>query len=132
MLLVRNTDYVGHVGDQQDSDIRYSNPWLVVNTSDRHSARLNLIKSFENQLKRHAATKLQGSNVITCGRFRSAFVRNDLVFDVDEERQAVPTNIVEEREHGLSVRALFQSFLLACLFYIYSQKTFGIGFEDIS
>ena len=132
IFIVRNTDYVGRVGDQANGDIRYNIPWLVVSTSNRHAARMGILKSFEKQLKRHADTSLHEKQALACCNLRAACDRNDLIFDTDAERMLVPSNIVEGREHGLSLRALFQSFILACLFLIYAHKSWGFNIEDIS
>lgn len=112
----------------------YINPWLVVNTSNRHQARLNILKAFGKQIQRHANSKPRSYDTLV--RFcclRSAFGgRNDVVFDIDEENRPVPNDIVEEREHGISLRAVFQSLILAFLFYVYAQKTWDISFDDVS
>jgi len=109
--VVRNTDELGTVGDSPP----YENPWLVINTTNRHGARLNMMKAFTQQLQRYAKSpaadeKTKPAQLIA----------------------AVPSNIVEEKEYGLSIRAVLQSFLLFLLFYGYCYQTWNFQLEDIT
>jgi polyphosphate kinase 2 (PPK2 family) len=131
----RNTDYVGNVGDHgEDSLAGYSNPWLVVNTSDRHSARLNLMKAFVARVHSFAALEtaapasLSGRILAACGfrRRRQPARASEVMLP------AVPDNIVEEREHGLSIRAVLQSFVLLLLFFAYAHQTWNFTLDDVT
>lgn len=128
--VARNTDYVGNVGDGDDDFEGYSNPWLVINTSNRHSARLNMLRAFQERLDSFAALPSDhgrswyGKLFALCGRQPRV--------KVHEVMRPVPNNIVEEREHGLSFRAVFQSFLLFLLFYAYAHQTWNFKVGDIT
>jgi polyphosphate kinase 2 (PPK2 family) len=129
----RNTDYVGNVGDHLDGSlVGYSNPWLVINTSDRHSARLNLMKAFCARVHSFAALEAESHPSLTCNllSFCGRRRRLDQVHEV--MLPVVPDNVVEEREHGLSIRAVFQSFLLLLLFYAYAHQTWHFSLDDIT
>jgi polyphosphate kinase 2 (PPK2 family) len=128
--VARNTDVVGHVGSQKDSamPLTYTNPWLVVCTSNRHSARLGILRAFQKQLKQYVMAPPQSvhpidpetESLITPGSRKSVRVR------------PVPNNIVEEREHGISLRAVFQTFLLALILYMYAYFTWNFDFEMVT
>ena len=123
----RNTDYVGHVGDQYDSSIGYNNPWVVVNTSFRHGARLNIMKAFRHQLNRFATSP--GDRIEAFDDLAEFFGR-EIVDEV--VTRPVPSNIVEEKEHGVSIRAVLQAGLLLLLFYAYAYQTWNFHIEDIT
>ncbi|KAI2512599.1 hypothetical protein MHU86_1818 [Fragilaria crotonensis] len=93
--VARNTDQNG-----------YDNPWFVVSTSNRHAARLSLMKAFSSQLRKHSKHNFKA----------------ETGFD-DIEVTPVPKDIVEAREHGISKRAVLQTFLLLCLVFAYSYQT---------
>lgn len=128
----RNTDYVGNFGDRDDDALAgYSNPWLVISTSDRHSARLNLVKAFCDRLNGFASIEGESRPWVAkllsfCGlRSHHAPLRDAML-------PAVPNDVVEEREHGLSIRAVFQSVLLLLLFFAYAHQTWNFSLEDIT
>jgi polyphosphate kinase 2 (PPK2 family) len=121
----RNTDNVGHVGLQSDSTIGYHNPWNVVNTCKRHPARLALLKTFERQLKRFA--KDPEERVSVADRLLHFFQLSSLDGGVI---RPVPKNYVEERDNGLSIRAIFQSMLLAGILYFYAYITWKFDMKE--
>jgi hypothetical protein len=151
--VARNTDYVGHVGEQQDASIGYGNPvriyvmylcnlclwsgfdltlfslrqWIVVNTSDRHPARLNIMKAFQRQLKRFAISPFD--RAVAFDELATIFGR-----EIQDEivTRPVPSNIVDEKEHGLSIRAVVQSIFLLLLFYAYAYQTWNFRIEDVT
>lgn len=151
--VARNTDYVGHVGEQQDSSIGYGNPvrifmmyqcnvcfcsgfdltpvfscqWIVVNTSDRHAARLNIMKAFQRQLQRFATSPFD--RVVAFDELAILFGR-EIQDDIVTRR--VPGNVVDEQEHGLSIRAVVQSMFLLLLFYAYAYQTWNFRLEDVT
>lgn len=123
----RNTDDVGHVGMQKATSLGYSNPWHVICTSKRHPARLALMKSFRHQLfdfcvahERRIIT-LDGTSVF---------------FGVDKEDEPVlrpaPKELIEQKEHGISVKALFISSLLLLLVYACAYQTWNFELADIT
>jgi len=125
--VVRNTDYVGIWGESDEAKAApvYYNPWLVINTSNRHSARLNMMKAFRLQLERFAETPREAPK----GFFaKLKFMCNYRRVDGDVTI-AVPSDIVEKKEHGLSLRAVFQSFVLFLLFYAYAYQTWNFDIE---
>ena len=123
----RNTDNVGHVGMQKATSLGYSNPWHVICTSKRHPARLALMKSFRHQL----------SDFVLAPERRITMVDSTSVFfGVDKEDEPVlrpaPKELVEEKEHGLSMKALFISSLLGLLLYAYAYQTWNFELADIT
>jgi polyphosphate kinase 2 (PPK2 family) len=128
--VVRNTDYVGHVADQEHSSIGYSNPWIVVNTSNRHAARLNIMKAFYNQLKRFSNSPYD--RIDAYDRLNVFFGGVDKVERVAKVTQPVSNTIVEDKEHGLSSRAVLQSMLLLLLVYAYANQTWNFDIDDIT
>ena len=121
----RNTDNVGHVGLQQNSTIGYSNPWNVVNTSKRHPARLSLLRAFEKQLIRY--TTAPKNRIHAADDLLGFFALNP--FD-DPVMRPVPSNYVEDRDHGISFRAVLQSMLLVLLFYFYAYITWKFDIHE--
>jgi len=123
----RNTDNVGHVGIQKNTSLGYSNPWHVICTSKRHPARLALMKSFRPQL----------FDFVVAPEKRATMLDDTSVFfGVDKEDEPVlrpaPKEIVEEKEHGLSLKALVYSFWLGALVYAYAYQTWNFKLEDIT
>lgn len=123
----RNTDNVGHVGIQKSTSIGYSNPWHVICTSKRHPARLALMKSFQHQLFDYA----------TAPEKRVTMIDSTVAFfGVDKEDEPVlrpaPKEIVEEKEHGISPKALIYSCMLGLLVYAYAYQTWNFNLEDIT
>jgi polyphosphate kinase 2 (PPK2 family) len=110
----RNTDTDALVGGKKSG---HDNPWLVVSTSKRHPARLGLMNTFQKQLKNFSVHPILKSAVADCDPEESPL------------RRQVPSNIVEEKEHGISKRAVFQTLLLLCLVYAYAKQTWKFGFE---
>jgi hypothetical protein len=101
--VARNTDNNG-----------YKNPWFVVSTSNRHAARLSLIKAFQKQI-----IQFSKQSILTTD-------------ELDAEAPDVPKGIVEAREHGISYQAVFQSFLLVCLVYFYAHQTWKVDLSDLT
>lgn len=145
----RNTDTIGRVVGDDSSKIpsdAYDNPWLVINTTNRHAARLNMMKAFRRQLERFATTSseeeeyredlaaVEQPQTGFMGKIKSIFTtrkkydrRTTTTFVL-----TVPSNIVEEKEHGLSFRAVFQSIVLFLLFYAYAYQTWNFDIEEIT
>jgi hypothetical protein len=123
----RNTDNVGHVGMQKATSLGYSNPWHVICTSKRHPARLALMSSFRHQL----------FDFVTAPERRIKMVdTTSEFFGVDKEDEPVlrpaPKEIVEAKEHGLSMKALLYSCVLGLLAYSYAYQTWNFKLEDIT
>jgi hypothetical protein len=111
----RNTDtmYENKGNSRTTTKPTYDNPWTVVNTSKRHPARLGLLKEFRNQLVRFATAP----PVI-------ADVAQDDDDDDTELRPIISNNMyVKDHDHGISIRAIFQSMLLLMLVYAYGRCT---------
>jgi polyphosphate kinase 2 (PPK2 family) len=121
----RNTDNVGHVGLQAESTIGYNNPWNVVNTSKRHPARLALLQAFEKQLKRYATTP---ENRISAADNLIGFFELDPIDD--PVMRPFPNDFIEERDHGISFRAVLQSWLLVALLLFYAFITWKFDIND--
>jgi polyphosphate kinase 2 (PPK2 family) len=123
----RNTDNVGHVGIQKATSIGYSNPWHVVCTSKRHPARMALMKAFRNQLKDFAVAPQTRTKVVDAAT---------VFFGVDKEDEPVlrpaPKDIVEAREHGISIKACMISSLLGLLVYAYCYQTWNFDIADLT
>ena len=123
----RNTDNVGHVGMQKSMSIGYSNPWIVVCTSKRHPARLGLMKAFRHQLFNFTVTPPVRSELVDT---------TSVFFGVDKEDEPVlrpaPKEIVEAREHGISIKACLFSMLLGLLVYQYAYQTWNFVLADIT
>ena len=95
--VARNTD-----------DNGYSNPWFVVSTSNRHAARLSLMKAFSSQMHKFSKQHWKEGTGLE-----------------DVEVPTVPKDVVEAREHGISKRAVFQTFLLLCLVITYAFQNWN-------
>lgn len=91
----------------------YDNPWFVVCTSNRHAARLSLMKAVSRQIDTFS---------------KQVVLQDQKAADV--EAQLILKGIVDEREHGISLRAIFQAFLLCCLAFAYARQTWHIGIAD--
>jgi hypothetical protein len=127
--VVRNTDIVGRVGHQTQGPVNYHNHWLVINTSDRHAARLSMMKAFRHHLDMFAAYPGRPRNTAWRRLLNCFRKEKDDIYD-DSER--VPNDIVDRTEYGLPIRVVWQAFLLFLLFYAYSYKTWDFSFEDIT
>lgn len=96
-----------------------------MNTCKRYPARLQLLSTFERQMKRYALTPTDRNTII--GRlFAAVMDRNEVAQVSDHDghhREPLPQNYVEDREHGISIRAVLQSFVLAGLLYFYAYIT---------
>jgi polyphosphate kinase 2 (PPK2 family) len=121
----RNTDNVGHVGLQADSTIGYNNPWNVVSTSKRHLARLGVLQCFHKQLKRYATSP--DDRISATDKLISFFELNPID---DPVMRPMPANFVVDRDHGISVRAVFQSVLLLLLVLFYANITWKFDIEE--
>lgn len=123
---VRNTDCAAPMGEDP-SLTGYHNPWLVVNTSDRYSARMGIMKAFEKQLR--AFTKdPTPPRVEPYDTLSFLFGSEPMHPSLSEP---VPNDIVERREHGISLRAVLQSLLLLLLCYFYAYQTWKFNIADI-
>jgi hypothetical protein len=112
----RNTDtmYENKGNSRTTTKPTYDNPWTVVNTSKRHPARLGLLKEFRNQLVRFATAPPVIADV----------AQDDDDDDDTELRPIISNNLyVKDHDHGISIRAIFQSMLLLMLVYAYGRCT---------
>jgi polyphosphate kinase 2 (PPK2 family) len=110
--VARNTDQNG-----------YDNPWFVVCTSNRHKARLALLKAFSRQISKCSHQRINTEE----------FHNDDINMDdenVDTESPLIPTGTVEAREAGVNLRAILQTIVLLCLAFAYAHQTWDIGHID--
>jgi len=124
---VRNTDV---------ADPNYHNPWLVINTSNRHAARLSMMRAFRRQLDAFARSPY-GEEPKPSGLWECLKVRCCPTKPKAEEYEPlavapVPDDIAERRESGLSFRAVLQSVVLFLLFYMYAYQTWNFDIENIT
>jgi ABC-type tungstate transport system substrate-binding protein len=98
-----------------------------VNTSNRHPARLNIMKAFQRQLQRFATSPFD--RVVAFDELATMFGRE---IQDDKITRPVPSNIADESEHGLSIRAVVQSMFLLLLFYAYAYQTWNFSLEDVT
>lgn len=127
----RNTDEVGHVGSQKGEIVTYRNPWVVICTSDRHRARLGLLRAFQQQLKQYTEMpreRGEGDGGFQVGDFNIP----DSDLWKSTTIRPVPNNIVEKKEHGISMRAVFQALLLGIILYLYAYQTWNFNFHDVT
>lgn len=85
------------------------------------------MKSFRHQL----------NDFVTAPEKRVKLVDSTLeFFGVDKEDEHVlrpaPKELVEEKEHGLSMKALVYCFMLGLLVYAYAYQTWNFKLEDIT
>lgn len=110
---VRNTDKFA-TRNMNGERASYKNPWTVVNTSDRHAARLHLLRTFENQLKNFSRSR---KHYITKSlEMRISYLKDDVICHF----------FYGERHRQLSFRAVFQVILLVCLVYFYLYTTWKV------
>lgn len=98
-----------------------------MNTSDRHPARLNIMRAFQRQLERFATSPFD--RVAAFDELAIMFGRE---IQDDTVTRQVPSNIVDAKEHGLSMRAVVQSMFLLLLFYAYAYQTWNFRIEDVT
>lgn len=98
-----------------------------MNTSERHPARLNIMKAFQQQLTRFSTSPFD--RVAAFNELATLFGRE---IEDDVITRPVPSNIVDEQEHGLSIRAVAQSMVLLLLLYAYAYQTWNFNIEDIT
>jgi polyphosphate kinase 2 (PPK2 family) len=114
------------------------NPWLVVSTYKRHPARLALLKGFERQLMEFAKLldhPTPAKSVFALPeeiRYKPGGLISPLSSVTDQTRRPLPSGIVEAQEHGISMKAVLLSFLLAFLAYSYANQTLHFSIEDIT
>ena len=104
----------------------YSNPWTVVNTAKRHPARLELLRTFEHQLKRFARDPNQPLSILDNLQKKLKcsipYLKDDAVFYF----------VVEDKMDGaLSLRAVFQVILLILLLFFYLYGTWKIDVRHV-
>ena len=129
--VVRNTDIVGHVGGQTESQIHYRNPWLVINTSNRHAARLSMMAHFRGKLEQYAVPLGQEAPARPllarlCAR------RETNRFEELYDSKFVPDDIVTKKERGVSAQVLIQSVVLTVLLLLYFHQTWNFVLEDLT
>jgi hypothetical protein len=106
-----------------DSEDLYNNPWTVVNTCKRFPARLQLLKTFERQLKRYAETPKDRVTVV-------GTVYGTMDPRRPSVRGLVPSTYVPYRQKGIALRAVIQTFVLAALLYFYAYITWNFDLND--
>lgn len=108
--------------DMDDND-QYNNPWTVVNTCKRFPARLQLLKTFERQLRRYAETPKDRASVI-----------GTMYGSMDRRRPSiagpVPSTYVPYQQKGIALRAVIQTCFLATLLYFYAYITWNFDLND--
>jgi hypothetical protein len=114
--VARNTDSRQRTQGSKDS---YDDHWTVVNTCNRYPARLQLLKTFEKQMKRYALTPTDRLSFI--GKLFAAVMDRKEVAVVDQS--PLPQDYVEDKQKGVSIRAVLQTFVLAALLYFYAYIT---------
>jgi hypothetical protein len=85
------------------------------------------MKAFQRQLQRFATSPFD--RVAAFDELAIMFgreIQDDII------TRQVPSNIVDEKEHGLSMRAVVQSMFLLLLFYIYAYQTWNFRIEDVT
>ena len=128
------TDFARHTDDIREQitvDGRqpgYHNPWCIVNTAQRHPARLALLRTFERQLDRFAKDP---KRPVSCSwrkrlQYRwnvsRPYLRDDAVFHLFLE---------DKVDVVLSLRAVFQIVLLLLLFCFYLFATWKVDFLSL-
>jgi hypothetical protein len=117
-----NTDAIRPIVNEDGQVVAYPNPWTVVNTTKRHDARMGLLKSFESQLQRYAAAqkgKVPGYDV--CRGLCKP--KHEKLSRTESQHVGLVNGYVEERDKGISFRAVLQSLVLAGLLYFYAYIT---------
>ena len=135
--VVRNTDIVGHVCGQAESVIHYRNPWLVINTSNRHAARLSMMQHFRGKLKEFAVPlgedEQKNPKQSVLMRLFGRGNREETAGLLDNfEARFIPDDIVDVTERGLPPRVFVQSFLLLVLLLIYAHQSWNFNLEDLT
>lgn len=118
----RNTDDLSDVTSPQDEYPYYVNPWLVVNTSNRHMARLQIIRAFEHQVNRFTLDPKYPTSKF---QLFKRYVLRDFVEAVDDPKPQ-RNLVVEERESPISVRVILQVVILGLLLYFYIYQTWNL------
>jgi hypothetical protein len=85
------------------------------------------MKSFRHQLFDFETTPEERIKVLDTSTTFFGVDKHD-----DEVLRPVPREIVEEREHGLSTKALIYCFFLGLLVYAYAYQTWNFKLEDIT
>jgi hypothetical protein len=127
------TDFARHTDDIRAQSINdggdqlgYHNPWSIVNTANRHPARLALLRTFERQLKRFAKDPKRPPSMMKRLQKRLhislPYLRDDAVFHLFLE---------DKVDAVLSIRAIFQIILLVCVFWLYLYGTWKVDFTQL-
>jgi ABC-type tungstate transport system substrate-binding protein len=85
------------------------------------------MKAFQRQLQRFATSPFD--RVVAFDELATMFGRE---IQDDKITRPVPSNIADESEHGLSIRAVVQSMFLLLLFYAYAYQTWNFSLEDVT
>ncbi|GKY96811.1 hypothetical protein MPSEU_000640300 [Mayamaea pseudoterrestris] len=128
--VVRNTDIVGHVGGQANGPIHYRNPWLVINTSNRHAARLSMMARFRGKLDDFAVPFGEEKPPTIFSKLRGS--RHEHGLEERYDSKYVPDDIVEKAERGVSWQVIIQSIMLLLLFLLYLRYAWKFGIDDIT
>jgi hypothetical protein len=111
----RNTDSLHRAPGSRDN---YDAHWTVVNTCKRYPARLQLLNTFQRQMRRYSLTPTDRVNLL--GRLFAAVMDRK---QVQADQAPLPPDYVEDKQHGISLRAVLQSIVLAGLLYFYAYIT---------
>ena len=104
-------------------DCDYYNPWIVINTSKRHPARIGLLKAFRAQLTRYSVASqttccscVTGMNKVTLwDKMTKTFCYNQKIAGDDDDHTKI---------HGdIPTKAIFQSMILVGLAFFYAEIT---------
>jgi hypothetical protein len=122
----RNTNTMRNRTNRGTLD-KYDDHWNVICTTKRYPARMKLLQKFEQQLRRYAVTPTD--QVTLTGKFYAFFDPRTVARRISS---IVPENYVEEKHDNAKVssRAIFQTFLLVCLFYFYAYITWHFDMTD--
>ena len=131
---VLHTDHIGRLHSNSHNALCDYFPWLIINTSDRHRARIQIMKSFEKQLDQYA--KSMYSNSTTSNMISDGSVGSSAETDEDFERLLMDPR--QPFEHGCKENpgkilvALKESFIYMLVMLIiagsYLHQTWKIGF----
>jgi hypothetical protein len=122
----RNTNTLRNAFNEDTPD-KYDDHWNVICTTKRYPARLGLLKQFEKQLTRYAVTPTD--KVTFWGKLYTRFDPRPVGKRVSS---IVPENYVEAKQEAnvVSIRAVFQTFILLCLLYFYAYITWHFDMTD--
>ena len=138
---ISNTSRHSGGGSGTAGGYQYYNPWIVINTSKRHPARLGLLKAFRDQLSRYSVAVASSSSrrrgifpptfnrVIMMDKI-VAWLKYDRTISQKYSQSQLGQDYIEQRDHGVSVKATFQSLILLGLVLFYANITWKFDLHD--